>query len=86
MLKAIYDKGETYEKEVANSYKRFSLNPMEVLKKVMKHMDQCQVRISQRIFETFPKLKRFIKVNRHGVANVYHIRWRNIQFEVQRVM
>ena len=84
MMKTIYWRGDAYQKEVIENFKKKCNNPMEIMEKTTKHMDHCLVQVSQRVFEVVPKLKKYVKVDRHGYTRVYHIMWRDLQFEVQR--
>ena len=86
VVNTIRKRTAAHHKKVMDFYERSTENNIEAMTKAKEHMEHSLIRLTQRLFETFPKLKRYIKVDRHGYAKIYHIEWRNIPFEMEKAI
>ena len=84
MVKAITSCRNAHFNEVRKYYRKRKETTFYDIKATVEHLDHSLIRISQRMFEWVPKLKRHIKVDRHGFARVYHINWSKVQTEVEK--
>ena len=82
MVKEIVKCKEAYGYKVIQYYHKKSQTSIEMMKAATSHMDDCVVGVSQRVLDLVPKLEKYIKTDRHGLARVYHIRWALVEGEI----